>query len=482
MEKDIDNKLYDEYLDGEESAFEFLYNKYKGRVLFFIYNIIKDYQKSEDLAQETFIYIMNNPKKENISFKYYIYLIAKSKAFNYRNVENRRNEIINEYIVNDELAEKDVLDIITKEESRKELMEAIALLDEKYKNAIYLIKIENLTYKEAASILGESISNTKSLVYRGKKQLRKIMLKSDIKEINKLFILIICSFVLLTGISYAGIKIYNEFIKKQDEVLSRKLFDLGDGHTDYAINLMANDMVWNAKPKLYHRIIDNSMDYEKYKSRLEEFPNVDDINFDVNFVVIIANENIRQPHEKDLTIFDIEADENTTYIIMKQKDNPNYEANSNIWYAIVDRTLLRKNANVSIKQRDFNTRNFKDIKELPQDYSIENAIQDGCIVINNNRIISNNGEEIDKFVEDTDNDINSFIRVVQCYRDEFRIRDLEYYEGIYYLRDINLVDREKEFYNSYTNRLRKSNNKYGTEYSWESDNDLSGAIFVIIQQ
>lgn len=482
MEKDIDNKLYDEYLDGEESAFEFLYNKYKGRVLYFIYNIIKDYQKSEDLAQETFIYIMKNPKKENISFKYYIYLVAKSKAFNYRNVENRRNEIINEYIANDESTEKDVLDIITKEESRKELMEAIALLDEKYKNAIYLIKIENLTYKEAASILEESISNTKSLVYRGKKQLRKIMLKSGVKGINKLFILIICSFVLLTGISYAGIRIYNEFIKKQDEVLSRKLFDLGDGHTDYAINLMANDMVWNAKSKLYHRIIDNSIDYEKYKERIDEFPNIDEINFDENFVVIIANENIRQPHEKDLTIFDIEADENTTYIIMKQKDNPNYDANSNIWYAIVDRTLLRKNVNVSIKQRDFNTRNFKDIKELPQDYSIENAIQDGCIVINNNRIISNNGEEIDKFVEDTDNDINSFIRVVQCYRDEFRIRDLEYYEGIYYLRDINLVDREKEFYNSYTNRLRKSNNKYGTEYSWESDNDLSGAIFVIIQQ
>ncbi len=482
MEKDIDNKLYDEYLDGEESAFEFLYNKYKGRVLYFIYNIIKDYQKSEDLAQETFIYIMKNPKKENISFKYYIYLVAKSKAFNYRNVENRRNEIINEYIANDESTEKDVLDIITKEETRKELIEAIALLDEKYKNAIYLIKIENLTYKEAASILGESISNTKSLVHRGKKQLRRIMLKSDVKGINKLFILIICLFVLLTGISYAGIKIYNEFIKKQDEVLSRKLFDLGDGHTDYAINLMANDMIWNPKPKLYHRIIDNSIDYEKYKSRLDEFPNVDEINFDENFVVIIANENIRQPHEKDLTIFDIKADENTTYIIMKQKDNPNYEANSNIWYAIVDRTLLRENANVLIKQRDFNTRNFKDIKELPQDYSIENAIQDGCIVINNNRIISNNGEEIDKFVEDTDNNINSFIRIFQCYRDEFRIRDLEYYDGIYYLRDINLVDREKEFYNSYTNRLKKSYNKFGMEYSWESDNDLSGAIFVIVQR
>ena len=487
MEKDIDNKLYDEYLDGEESAFEFLYNKYKGRVLYFIYNIIKDYQKSEDLAQETFIYIMKNPKKENISFKYYIYLVAKSKAFNYRNVENRRNEIINEYIANDESTEKDVLDIITKEESRKELMEAIALLDEKYKNAIYLIKIENLTYKEAASILEESISNTKSLVYRGKKQLRKIMLKSGVKGINKLFILIICSFVLLTGISYAGIKIYNEFIKKQDEVLSRKLFDLGDGHTDYAINLMANDMVWNAKSKLYHRIIDNSIDYEKYKERIDEFPNIDEINFDENFVVIIANENIRQPHEKDLTIYDIKVDDNTTYIIMKQKENPNYDTNSNIWYAIVDKTLLRKNASVLIEQREFDTRNFKDINELPLDYNVEKAIEDGCIVLQNNKIISNNIEQLDTFVQNTQNNINSFIRVYSFYDNtnninNIEIKDLEYYNGIYYLRGTYINSKEKNYYNSYIPKLKKSNNRFGIEYGWDFDDGITGATFLIIQE
>ena len=34
---------------------------------------------------------------------------------------------------------KEVLDIITAEESKKELLESIELLDERYKNAIYII-------------------------------------------------------------------------------------------------------------------------------------------------------------------------------------------------------------------------------------------------------------------------------------------------------------------------------------------------------
>ena len=79
MEKDLDKKLYKDYLNGEKQAFEYLYSKYKSRIEYFIYNIVKDYQKAEDLAQDTFIYVMQNKMQENSSFKYYIYLIAKSK-------------------------------------------------------------------------------------------------------------------------------------------------------------------------------------------------------------------------------------------------------------------------------------------------------------------------------------------------------------------------------------------------------------------
>ena len=59
MEKDLDIKLYNEYLNGEKDAFELLYNKYKDKVQYFVYNIVRDYQKAEDITQDVFIYIMH---------------------------------------------------------------------------------------------------------------------------------------------------------------------------------------------------------------------------------------------------------------------------------------------------------------------------------------------------------------------------------------------------------------------------------------
>lgn len=215
MEKDLDEKLYNDYLNGEKEAFELLYNKYKSRIEYFIYNIVKDYQKAEDLTQETFIYIIQNKKREKCSFKYYIYLIAKSKAFNYINVEKRRNEIKEEYLSNnDEQVEKDILEVITKEETKKEILEAIEKLNEKYKNAIYLVNIEGLSYKETSDILGETLQNTKNLIHRGKKQLRKILLKKGFDEMNKvskILVIVICISIILSGVVYAATLIYKKY-------------------------------------------------------------------------------------------------------------------------------------------------------------------------------------------------------------------------------------------------------------------------------
>lgn len=152
--KDLDLELYNEYMNGEKDAFETLYNKYKNKIQYFIFNIVKNYEKAEDITQEVFIYILQNKVRENCSFKYYIYLVAKSRAYNYINQEKRRTEINEKYSLLDfEEIQKDISDLIEKQEREKELTEAINMLDDKYKNAIYLTKIEGLSYKESAEIL-----------------------------------------------------------------------------------------------------------------------------------------------------------------------------------------------------------------------------------------------------------------------------------------------------------------------------------------
>lgn len=89
MEKDLDMKLYIEYLNGEKDALELLYDKYKVKLEYFIFNIVKDTEKAEDITQEVFLEIMQKEIKEEYSFKYHIFLLAKSKALNYIKGEMR---------------------------------------------------------------------------------------------------------------------------------------------------------------------------------------------------------------------------------------------------------------------------------------------------------------------------------------------------------------------------------------------------------
>lgn len=220
MEKDLDIKLYNEYLAGEKGAFELLYNKYKDKIQYFVYNIVKDYQKAEDITQDVFVYVMQNKIKEGYTFKYYIYLVAKSRAYNQINMEKRRTEINEEYILNGaEQVGQDVADIVTKNEKRQEIIKAIDMLDDRYKNAIYLVKIEELTYQETAQILGESIQNVKNLIHRGKKELRKILIKKgfdEMSKVSKVIIIMLCISVLLAGGVYATMKIIKGFIGKAE--------------------------------------------------------------------------------------------------------------------------------------------------------------------------------------------------------------------------------------------------------------------------
>ena len=218
MEKDLDIKLYNEYLDGNKEAFELLYNKYKEKIQYFIYNIVKDYQKAEDITQDTFVYVMQNKIKEGYTFKYYIYLVAKSRAYNYINTEKKRTEINETYVLHEfNSIEQDVADIVTKNEKQKEIINAINMLEDRYKNTIYLTQIEKLTYKETAQILGESVQNVRNLIHRGKKELRKILIKKGFDEMNKVskvIIAILCISILVAGGVYATAKIVESFSGK----------------------------------------------------------------------------------------------------------------------------------------------------------------------------------------------------------------------------------------------------------------------------
>ena len=248
MEKDIDTKLYNEYLNGEKEAFEILYNKYKNKIKYFVFNIVKDYEKAEDITQDVFLYVLEHKLREGYSFKYYIFLVAKSRALNYKNMEKRRTDINEKYLFKEaENKKQDIVDIIEKEENKKKIIEAINELDDKYKNAIYLVKIEGLSYKETSQILGISLSNIKVLIHRGKKELRKILLKKGLNQMNnvaKVLLVILCTTLLLSGIVYAGVLIYKNLNKNHNVTFNPTYQSTLDEHTVNNLWIGTLDLAW----------------------------------------------------------------------------------------------------------------------------------------------------------------------------------------------------------------------------------------------
>ena len=224
LENKTDDELYKKYLLGDKEAFEKLYDRYKNKITYFIYNIVKDIEASKDITQDVFMYIMKNEIKERYSFKNHIYLIAKSRAINYVNTVNRRTAINEKYNSKIEQINENLLDDIIEAETKKQVISIIDLLEDKYKNVLYLIYLENMSYKEVAEIIEESYANTKNIIHRGKMKLYKILVKKGFGEMNKklkVFVILLLTAICIVGVVYGATVIYKK-VMTSHKVVSKQ--------------------------------------------------------------------------------------------------------------------------------------------------------------------------------------------------------------------------------------------------------------------
>ena len=352
MEKNSDEKIYIEYLNGNNDALEKLYAMYKNKLVYFVNNIVKDYEKAEDIVQDTFIYVMEHKKKEEVSFKYYMYLVAKSKALNYINKENRRKEIVEQYFNSiEEVPEEELLEAISTLENKENVLSAIDELEEKYKNAIYLVYIEKMSYEQTAEILGQTLTNTKTLIHRGKNKLRTILLKKGLDNMNKvvkIFIIALLIMLCMTGAVFAGIKIYRLFNANHKITMNPTFESTIDKNTINNLWVGTLDLAWGelkdilGKEKIEFEenidIVDslNNSSFEKENLDKEDYV-INVTKTDMNGYKIEAELN------KTLTF--IEAFDNLT----DEEDKPFGKGTENVkWFGINNASKEKLNKNIEV--------------------------------------------------------------------------------------------------------------------------------------
>jgi len=69
------------------------------------------------------------------------------------------------------------LDLIETKETKEMLLSAVLTLPERQKTAVLLRHTEDMTYQEIAAVMSVSVSSVESLLVRGRKTLRTILIK-----------------------------------------------------------------------------------------------------------------------------------------------------------------------------------------------------------------------------------------------------------------------------------------------------------------
>jgi RNA polymerase sigma-70 factor (ECF subfamily) len=172
---------------GDDSAFDYLVEKYRRPMIGFMYRMTRNQAVAEELAQEVFLRVYRSRQTYAASAKFttWLYRIATNLAVNHaRDTKHERPE---NTVAIDEPDEDTGLTVdvadggLNAEQSilRRERLQAIRkqveALPERQRMAVIMHKYQGLDYKQIATVLKLSESATKSLLFRAYETLRETL-------------------------------------------------------------------------------------------------------------------------------------------------------------------------------------------------------------------------------------------------------------------------------------------------------------------
>ena len=175
-----DEQLMSLFQGGDENAYIELVNRYKDKLINFIFNYLGDLESSEDVVQETMIklYQKKHYYKEIAKFSTWLYTIAKNLAnTELRKRKQRKTTLLSQFSKDDKTYELPINDPQPGQEIQTDIVnkiirDAVDQLSEKFKIVIVLRDIQGLSYEDISEIINVPIGTVKSRINRARLQLQ----------------------------------------------------------------------------------------------------------------------------------------------------------------------------------------------------------------------------------------------------------------------------------------------------------------------
>lgn len=183
MEKN-DKQLVLDYLNGDETALNFIIRKHLKLVYNFAYRLTGNAQNSEDISQETFIKIWKNIKRydPNQEFKTWLLAVAKNTAIDL--MRKKKDFVFSDFetnegknLITDFLADPALLPdkIALQAEDQKFIGSLLNKLSPADREIISFRYNDSFTFEKIGRILGQPLNTVKSRHRRALIFLKKIL-------------------------------------------------------------------------------------------------------------------------------------------------------------------------------------------------------------------------------------------------------------------------------------------------------------------
>ena len=175
--------------DGVDEAYRELIRRYERPVFSLVFRMVRNRELAEDLAQETFIKVLNAIQSYRPEFKFssWVFKIANNAAIDH--LRKRELDTLSlegsPHADTPELIEATALQIGERGENQLDevanrelggtIEEAIAKLRPEYRSCILLRHVEGRSYEEIAEMLNLPLGTVKTYIHRARNELRILL-------------------------------------------------------------------------------------------------------------------------------------------------------------------------------------------------------------------------------------------------------------------------------------------------------------------
>ncbi len=180
--------------NGQEAAYREILRRYERPVFSLIYRMVRNRELAEDLAQDTFVKVINalGTYRPEFKFSSWVFKIANNVAID----QLRRRELetlslegsphattpdaIEATALELGAGGESALDEVANRELGSAIERAIAKLRPEYRSCILLRHVEDRSYEEIAEILNLPLGTVKTYIHRARNELRGML--EDLRE------------------------------------------------------------------------------------------------------------------------------------------------------------------------------------------------------------------------------------------------------------------------------------------------------------